>query len=126
MFPYSGDISAAPSYNGTRQSLTGGTPAARRGDRGAVLMQDQLTSTASSPLQRMIAQAGFRGGVYGDNMITQQISSYVSSDPSEWSPGVGSTLLRSTIFGKKSTLLRSTLLKRVFLIKSKRVLFLKE
>ena len=29
-------------------------------------------------------------------------------------PGVGSTLLRRTVFGKNTTLLRSTLLKRVF------------
>ena len=30
-----------------------------------------------------------------------------------WGSGVGSTILRSTIFGKNSTLLRSTLLKRL-------------
>ena len=30
-----------------------------------------------------------------------------------WGLGVGSTILRSTLFGKNSTLLRSTLLKRV-------------
>ena len=30
-----------------------------------------------------------------------------------WGSGVGSTILRSTIFGKNSTLVRSNLLKRV-------------
>ena len=65
--------------------LTGGPPTARRGDRGVVSLQDWLSLTASSPLQRTSPEAGFRGGVYGDNMITQQSSSYVSSNSSEWS-----------------------------------------
>ena len=65
--------------------MTGRPPAARRGDRGVVSLQDQLPLTASLPLQRTSPEAGFRGGVYGDNMIAQKSSSYISSDPSEWS-----------------------------------------
>ena len=53
MFPSSGAISAARSYNDPGQILTGGAPEAKRGGIGAVLLQDQLPSTASSPLQRM-------------------------------------------------------------------------
>ena len=41
------------------QFLTGGLPTARRGDRGAVSLQDRLPSTASSPLQRTSPEAGF-------------------------------------------------------------------
>ena len=63
----------------------GGPPEATRSYRGMVSLQDQSPSTASSPLQRTSPEAGFQGGVYGDNMIAQQSSSYVSSDPSEWS-----------------------------------------
>ena len=59
----------------------GGPPAARRGDRGAVSLQDRSPPTASSSLQRANPEAGFRGGVYGDNMIAQQSSSDVSSNP---------------------------------------------
>ena len=84
MFPYSEAISVAPSYNDPVRILTGGPPAVIRGDRVVVSLQDQLPLTASLPLQRMIPGAGFRGGVYGDSMIAQQSSSYVSSDPNEW------------------------------------------
>ena len=65
--------------------MTGGPPAKRRGDRGAVSLQDQLPWTVSSPLQSKIPEAGFRGGVYGDNIIAQKSSSYVISNSSEWS-----------------------------------------
>ena len=63
----------------------GGLPAARIGDREDVLLQDWSPSMASSPLQRTSPEAGFLEGVYGDNMISQQNSSDVSSDPNEWS-----------------------------------------
>ena len=43
-----------------------------------------------------------------------------------WGSGVGSTILRSTIFGKKSTLLRSTLLKRIIFDKIKKSGLFKE
>ena len=72
-------------YNDPGQILTGGLPAARRVDRGAVSLQDQLPSTAPSPLQREGPEAGFRGGVYGNNVIAQKSSSYVSINSSEWS-----------------------------------------
>ena len=65
--------------------MTGGPPAARRGDRGAVSLHDQSPSTASLLLHRTSPEAGFRGGVYGNHMIAQQSSSYVSSNPSDWS-----------------------------------------
>ena len=65
--------------------LTDGPPTTRRRDRGAVSLQYRSTLTASWPVQRTSAEAGFQGGVYGDNMIAQKSSSYVSSDPSEWS-----------------------------------------
>ena len=81
MFPSSGAIRAAPSYNDPGRILTGGLPAARRGDRGTVLLQDQSSSNVSSPLQRTSLKAGFPEGIYADNMITQQSSSNVSSDP---------------------------------------------
>ena len=42
-----------------------------------------------------------------------------------WGSGVGSTILRSTIFGKNSTLVRSNLLKRVIFEKSKILVFFK-
>ena len=80
-----GAINKSPLYNDPGRILTGGLPAARRGGRGAVSLQDQSPSTVSSPLQRTSPEAGFRGGVYGDNMIAQQSSSYVSSNSSEWS-----------------------------------------
>ena len=67
------------------QFLTGGTPAARRGNRGTMSLQYRSPLTASLPLQRTIPEAGFRGGVYGDNMFAQKISSDVSSDTNEWS-----------------------------------------
>ena len=41
--------------------LTGGPPATRRGDRGAVPLQDRSPSTASSPPQRTSPEAGFQG-----------------------------------------------------------------
>ena len=85
VFPSSGAISAAPSYNDPGWVLTGGPTAARRGDIGAVLLKYQSSSTTSLPLQRTSPEAGFRGGLYGDNMIAQQSSSYVSSNLSEWS-----------------------------------------
>ena len=85
VFPSSGDISTAPSYNDPGLILTGGPPASRRENRGAVSLQDQSPSTALSPLQRTSTEAGFRGGVYGDNIIAQKRSSYVSRDPKEWS-----------------------------------------
>ena len=85
MLPYSGAISAAPSYTDPGRFFTGGPPSERRGGIGAVYLQDQSPSTASSPLQRTSPEAGFQGGVYGDNMIAQQSSSYVGSDLSEWS-----------------------------------------
>ena len=72
MFPPSGAISAAPSYNDAGKFLTGGPPAARRGDRGAVLLKDQSPLTASLPLQRDSPEAGFRGWVYGDNTIASE------------------------------------------------------
>ena len=65
--------------------LTGGTPSERRGDRGEVLLQDWLPSTASSPLQRTSPEEGFQGGVYDENMIAQQSSLDVSRDLNEWS-----------------------------------------
>ena len=67
------------------QFLTGGPPAARRGDRGTVSLQYWSPSTALLPLQRTSPEAGFRGGVYGENIIAQQSSSDVSSNPIEWS-----------------------------------------
>ena len=85
VFPSSGTISATPSYNDPGRILTGGPPAARRGDIGAVLLQDHSPSTASSPLQSTIPEPGFRGGVYCDNMIIQKNSSDVSSNWNEWS-----------------------------------------
>ena len=85
VFPSSGTISATSSYNDPGRILTVGPPAARRGDIGAVSLQDQLPSTASSPLQRTSPELGFQGGVYGDNMFDQQSSSDVSSDWNEWS-----------------------------------------
>ena len=42
-----------------------------------------------------------------------------------WSSGVGSTILRNTIFGKNSTLLRSTILKRVIFDKIEKSTILK-
>ena len=65
LFPYSGTISTTPSYNDTGQILTGGPPAARRGDKCAVLLQDNLPSTASSPLQRTSWTRLPRGGILG-------------------------------------------------------------
>ena len=85
MFAPSGAIIVAPSYNYPGLFLTVGPPAARGGDRGAVLLQDRSSSKASSPLQRMSPESGFRGGVYGDNMIAQQSSLGVISNPNEWS-----------------------------------------
>ena len=67
----------------------GGLPAERIRDRGAVSLQYRSTSTASSPLQRMSPESGFLGGVYGDNMIAQQNSSDVSSNPNELSHSRG-------------------------------------
>ena len=84
------------------QFLTGGPPTAREGDRGAVSLQDQSPSTASSPLQRTSPEVGFRGGVYGDNIIAEKISSYVRSDPSEWSH---SWAMRNPPPKKQSTML---------------------
>ena len=81
VFPSSSAIT--PSYNDPGRILTGGPPAARRWDRGVVSLQDWSPSTALLPLQRTSPEAGFRGGVYGDNIIAQQISSYVSSDLNE-------------------------------------------
>ena len=52
-------ISAAPSYNDPGNVLMGRPPASRRGDRGVVLLQDQLPSTALLPLQRTSPEAGF-------------------------------------------------------------------
>ena len=43
-----------------------------------------------------------------------------------WGSGVGSTILRSTIFDKNSSLLRSTLLKRVIFDKIERSSLFKE
>ena len=43
-----------------------------------------------------------------------------------WGSGVGSTNLRSTIFGKNSTLLRSTLLKRIYFDKIEKSSLFKE
>ena len=63
--------------------LMGGTPAARRGDRGVVLLQDRLPSTAPSSLQRTISEAGLQGRVYGDNMIAQQSSSDEIGNPND-------------------------------------------
>ena len=65
--------------------FTGRLPVTRRGDRDVMSLQDQSPSTASSPLQRKSPEAGFRWGVYGDNMIGQQSSLDVSSNPNEWS-----------------------------------------
>ena len=65
--------------------LRGGPPAARRGDICMVPLQDWLLLTASLPLQKTSPQAGFQGGVYGDNMIAMKSSSDVSSDLNEWS-----------------------------------------
>ena len=65
--------------------LTGGPPLARRGDIGAVLLQDRSLLALSSPLQRMIPEAGFRGWVYGDNIIAQESSLNLSRNPKEWS-----------------------------------------
>ena len=42
-----------------------------------------------------------------------------------WGSGVGSAILRSNIFGKNSTLLRSTLLKRVIFDKIENITLLK-
>ena len=53
------------------QFLTGGLPTVRRGDIGAVTLQYCLPSTAPSSLQITSPEAGFRGGVYGDNTIAQ-------------------------------------------------------
>ena len=50
-----------------------------------VSLQDQSPLTASSPLQRTSPEAGFQGGVYGENMIDQKSILYVSSYPSGWS-----------------------------------------
>ena len=83
MFPTSGTISAAPSYNDPGPFLTGGPPAARIRDKGVVFLQDRTPSTESFTLQRTSPEVGFRGGIYGDNIITQQSSSDVSSDPNE-------------------------------------------
>ena len=63
----------------------GVSSAARRGDLGTVSQQDLLPSTESLSLQRMIPESGFQGGVHGENMIAQPSSSYISSDPNEWS-----------------------------------------
>ena len=60
-------------------------PLERRGDRGAVTLQDWSPSTAPSPLKMTGTEAVSQGGVYGDNMISQQSNSDVSSDPNEWS-----------------------------------------
>ena len=65
--------------------LTGGLPATRRGDRGAVPLHDHSPSTASSPLQTTSLESGYRGGVYGDNIISQKISLDASSNPNKWS-----------------------------------------
>ena len=65
--------------------FTGGLSAARRGDRVAVSLKYRLPSMVSSPLQRTGPEAGFRGGLYGKNMIAQQSSSDLSSDPNKWS-----------------------------------------
>ena len=85
VFPSSSAISTALSYNDPGRILTGGTPTERRVDRGAVSLQDRSTLTASLPLQRVIPEAGFQWGVYGDNMIAQKSSSDISSNPNEWS-----------------------------------------
>ena len=85
MFPSSGAISAAPPYSDPERILTGGPPAAKRGDIGVVSLQDGSPSTASLPLKRTSPEAGFGGGVHGNNIIAQQSSSYVISDLSEWS-----------------------------------------
>ena len=45
-----------------RHFLTVGAPTARIGDRGAVQLQYHFPSTESSPLQRMLPEAGFEGG----------------------------------------------------------------
>ena len=83
VFPPPGAISAAPSYNYPGRFLMSGPPSAIIWDRGAVSLQDCLTSTVSSTLQRQV-QTLMRE-VYGDNMIAQQSSSYISRDPNEWS-----------------------------------------
>ena len=67
------------------QYFTGGLPEARRGDIGAVFLQNRSPSTVLSPLQRTSPEAGFRGGIYGDNIIAQQSSLDVGSNPNEWS-----------------------------------------
>ena len=63
LFPSSGTISTTPSYNDPGRILTGGPPAARRGDIGAVLLQDKSPSTASSPLQKTSWTRLPRGGI---------------------------------------------------------------
>ena len=37
----------------------------------------------------------------------------INTEDALWGSGLGNTILRSTLFGKNSTLLRSTLLKRI-------------
>ena len=83
MFPYSGAISTALSYNDPGRIFTGGPPVARRGDRGVVLLQYQLPSTVSWPLQKTSSEAGFRGWLYGESMVARKSSLDVSSDPNE-------------------------------------------
>ena len=58
MFPYSGAISTAPSYNDPGLILTGGTPAARRGNIGVVSLQYRLPSAALLPLHSTSPGAG--------------------------------------------------------------------
>ena len=84
VFPFSGFISTALSYNDPGRIFTGGPPSAKRGDRGAVSLQDRLPPMASSPLQRTSPEAGFRGRLYCNNVIAQLSSSHVSSNPNEW------------------------------------------
>ena len=65
--------------------LTGGPSKARRRDRGAVSLQYWSPSMTLLLLQIMSPVSGFWRGVNGKNMIAQQTSSDISSDPNEWS-----------------------------------------
>ena len=56
---------------------------ARRGNRGAVLLQDRSPSTASLTLQRTSPEIGLRGGVYDNHMMDQKSSLDISGDPNE-------------------------------------------
>ena len=79
------------------QFLMGGPPMARRGDGGAILLQYRLPLTASFPLHITGPEAGFWGGVYGNNMISHQISLNISSYPNKWSHSWAMRKLNKTI-----------------------------